>query len=208
MDNIANNNLYEVTCEGEYYAYSNGVKAVKPYTITVKLDDVAKKIGFLSVIKNHILKEQRDAPSPMKKLYGDWRRYRTHVITEVRNVKTNAPVKELQLMNRAQVIAYINAKGYPIECDLYPSITDLRQALRDYNQSSDQFLKHQARRREVKGPSMDALASLKKLNPDLMGAAPTPTVDVNPVKIKTEEDVDFIAELDETKELAELVGGL
>jgi len=159
-------NIYKCKAEGEYYGFENGQKTTKHYELEFLLDDNAKKQGFLSVFKRSLnAKGDNAVKRMMLKKYPDYKKYRTHAIMEVTNLsQKGAPVNELQLMNRSQIIAFINKRGLPIEPDLYPEVTDLRQALRDYRENREVFLKRQADRSKFKGPRLQVQRSVDILN--------------------------------------------
>lgn len=160
--------IYEVTCEGQYYGFANGQKSIKSYFIKWKADDHAKKQGFLSAFRNALTpKDGEDTAilKMMKEKYPDYKRFRTHVVTEAVNLsKKGQPVRELQLMNRNQIVRFIDGKGYPIDTELYPSVTDLRQALREFRENPTVFEQNQEKRRLVKGPTLAVQRSLDYLN--------------------------------------------
>jgi hypothetical protein len=162
--------LYEVTCEGQYYALINGQKSIKTYEMKFKADDHAKKAGFLSAFRNALIQKDGTDSILLKKMrakYPDYKRFRTHMIVEVINLsKKGQPVRELNLMNRPQVINFIDKKGYPIDCDLYPTVSELRQALKDYRESPETFDKWQEKRRKSRGPALAVIRSLEELNAD------------------------------------------
>ena len=112
----------------------------------------------------------------MKSEYPDYKRFRTHIITSVVNLtKQNEPVRELQLMNRAQIVRVIDAKGLPIDCDLYPSVTDLRQTLRDYRDNPVSFELTQETRRKSRGPVLAVSRSIDYLNSGEFDGTPEET---------------------------------
>jgi hypothetical protein len=161
--------LYEITCEGEYYGYTeSGRKVTRPYTLVWKANEVMRQTGFLSVFKNALTpKDGKDTAiiRMMREKYPDYKRYKTHhVVNAINLTKKNAPVRELALMNRNQVIQFLNQKGIPIDSDLYPSVSELRQALKDYHENPDAFKKNQDKRRLIKGPQYAVIRGVEELN--------------------------------------------
>lgn len=155
------NDTYLVTCEGQYYAMINGHKEYKDYRIQVQLPGSAKGAGFLSVIRNEILSNQ----IAMQRKFVGWKRFRTHVITDVKNLtKGGKQVRELRLMNRAQIVLYIESKGFEIDTDLYETVTDLRQALVDYRADEDAFLAQQEKKRLLSGNVIKIRRQVARLN--------------------------------------------
>lgn len=175
---MAAKDVYEVTCDGEYYALTDGKKTVKPYSITRNMGAASKKTGFLSVFRNHVLQDKAE----MQKLYPDWQRFRKHYIASCKLVSDpNRPVKELELMNRAQMIQIINRYGLPIDADLYTDPGELRQAIKDCRHHQEQFLKRQEVRRTVFGGQMAAARELEQLNQSNTPAQPSPQAATAPV---------------------------
>jgi len=152
---------YLVTCEGQYYTGDKSKNGFGRYSVTVELGDEEKKAGFLSVIKREVLSRT----NVMQKQYPDWVKFRTHYISNAVNKNKNAPLNDLSLMNRAQIVAYINKKGLPIEPDLYLEVTDLRQAMKDYKTDKESFEKVQETRRTNYGPKMSIARNVLALNP-------------------------------------------
>jgi hypothetical protein len=228
------NDIYEVTVEGEYYAFKDGRKTIFPYTFKFKADDAARKTGLLSVFRNAMRpKDGKDTNllRIFKSQNAHFKAVRTHVITNTVNLSNKKPVQELALWNRAQITAYIDRAGLPIECDLYPVLTDLRQALRDYNENPEAFEKQQEKRRNTKGTEIRVMNALDRLNP-----APTdlpPGDDKEPTAVlptpeyadtDVDADADFgpdldplagasddplrLPEFDDKRELDDLVNGI
>lgn len=154
--------IYEVTIAGQYYGFNGGKKSISNYEVTVKLDGNAKELGFLSVARNKIL------PRALQARYPDYKRFRTHHIMNVVDLTNNgAPVKEIGLMNRKQICAWVTSRKLPIELDLYPEVSDLRQAVKAFRDNKELFLKNQATRQERYGPELKTMRAIDELNPDL-----------------------------------------
>lgn len=161
--------VFSVTIEGEYYAHRNGNKTTGRYEVTLKMDETAKRMGFLSVARNKLL------PRALKAKYPDYKRFRTHYITRVVNETQNgAPVMEIALMNRKQLVSYIQKKKFKIQVDLYPEVSDLRQAIRSYRDNREMFDKMQEKRAANRGPELVMMRALDELNPDIDTVSYTP----------------------------------
>lgn len=161
--------IFAVTIEGEYYAHRNGSKTTGRYQVTLRMDETAKNMGFLSVARNKLL------PRALRAKYPDYKRFRTHSITQVINeTKNGAPVMEIALMNRKQLVSYVQKKGFKIQTDLYPEVADLRQAIRAYRDSRDTFMKIQEKRAANKGPELLMMRALDELNPGIDEVSFTP----------------------------------
>jgi hypothetical protein len=157
--------VFEVTCIGEYYGQKNMQHFRASYSITRRMGEKAYKAGFLSVFRNFIL--NNDDPKNLAKLreqYPYWERFRTHFIdTAVEITNKNMPLTDLALMNRNQLVKYIDQKGLPVDAELYPLASDLRQALKDFKGNRDAFLKAQEKRRARYGDSLAVERELKDL---------------------------------------------
>lgn len=202
--------IYEVTVGGEYYAaQANGQKVVKPYTITLRLDltPEMKQAGPLCIIRREILKEKPGKPFLPRTLYPDWLRYRTHRIENTVHITTHKPATDLRLMNRAQLLGAIGQKGLPIDGDLYPEITDLRQAVQDYIENPEAFEARQEKRRETHGVPMQLANSIMELNAELFGIAPahTPANAQTHTPTPTDDPIPLPG-FDEKQDFAELLG--
>lgn len=160
--------LYKVVVTGQYYAVEDGKKVIKTYELDFIINEHIKRMGALSAFRNALqTNHQRESAigKMMTTKYPDYRRFRTHEIVEVTNLsRANAPVRELALMNRKQIIAYINKRGFPIEPDLYNEVSQLRQALRDYHQNPELFLRIQGERERNHGDYISMLRSMDSLN--------------------------------------------
>jgi len=169
--------VFEVTIEGQYYTADKQNKSIKDYKVVVLMDEQAKQHGFLGVARGHIL------PRALKQQYPDYKRFRTHTITHVKNISNpNKPIRDLSLMNRDQIISYIKQKQLPIKFNLYPEVADLRQAIRDLHDGKEMFVKQQKKREEKHGPLLAMRNALDELNPTLANphAIPASVEDTNP----------------------------
>lgn len=157
-------NIYEVTVAGEYYSSRHGQKGVSRYELTVKLDEQAKDQGFLGVIRKNVLNRA------LKAKYPDYKRFRTHYIIgvlDITNPQKPKTINELSYMDRKTIVKFILTKKLPIEPNLYPEISDLRQAVRDYRNNKEQFLLLQEKRSKTKGKELGVARAVDELNPDL-----------------------------------------
>lgn len=199
--------LYEITCEGQYWTMKKG--EIKHYTFTWFGDENVKESGFLSAFRGALRPINGEDSAILKKLkiqYPDYKRFRTHVVSDVRDM-TNAgkPVYELGLMNRTQLIRYIDKKGLPIDPDLYPSVVELRQALKDYSENPNIFERFQEKRRKTRGPRFAVMNSIEELN---KMDTPKPTNEAVFTAPVVSPDEPTITELDEKNELEALLHGV
>lgn len=114
---------YKVVVQGDYYASAPGHgKMVKRYKVEVMLPSMDRA---LSVIKNKILQPL------LKNKLPDYLSFRTYEIVSyeaVGGVKspTNIPV---HIMNRPELIKYIEDEGLPVKVKDFIEIQDLRDAI-------------------------------------------------------------------------------
>lgn len=158
---------YEVTVRGEYWEVTHNQKAIRPYEVVFYANSTMKENGLLSCFRRAlVMKSGQDSAllRMMKLRYPGYKRFRTHEVVSVLDLKTKKPVKELRLMNRQQVIRFIDRKGYPIDGSLYPTVTDLRQALKDYRDNPLQFQKMQETRRKTRGEQLRVMRDIEDLN--------------------------------------------
>lgn len=207
--------LYEVTCFGEYYGLKNGQKFRGAYEITRKLGEESRKAGFLSVFRNHILDANNQKNlAKLREEYPYWLRYRTHDIkTAVEISDKMKPLTDLGLLNRSQLVKFIDQKGYEIDAELYESAPDLRQALKDYKDNREAFLKAQAKRRTMYGTSIAIAREVAQLNDLGYENAPTGTSDPSQYPEDqsdptTSNDAIQIKEIDELEELEAVLKGV
>ncbi len=161
-------NIYLVTVEGNYYALTGNKKDIKPYIFQFKADDTIKKQGFLSAFRNALSPKdgiKTTIQRMMMEKYPDYKRFRTHSVTEVVNLtQENKPVRELALMPRNQIVKFIDSRGLPIDTELYASVNELRQALKDYRDNPESFQKQQDKRRLTRGGEIAVMRALDRLN--------------------------------------------
>lgn len=181
--------VYDVTIAGEYHAATEKGNELRPYEITVAMNQEHKDNGFLSVFKNLV------APRAMKQKYPDYNgSLHTHrLISAVDRDDPNGIPDDPSLMNMAQLFAFIEKNDLPVDADLYKDEDDLKQAVIECLQDEDGFEQAQNKRREVRGESVKLQKSLADLNPDLgvPGAPQTKPSDekIDPDKVPDKGDV-------------------
>jgi hypothetical protein len=162
--NARDYDIYEVRFHGMYHTQEKGVH--KPYEFIINMDEKAKKQGFLHTFVRQVLTDpgfQRE----LRKKYPDWKRHRTHHEDGAVIIKpdgTRVPVQELGLMNYKQLAAYIRSKDIGIQTDLFPTAPELKQAIVDYRDNREAFLKNQQMKADKIGMKLEVAASLRDLN--------------------------------------------
>lgn len=167
------NTQYQVTITGTYFSKTN---VEKPYEYTAVMEHRHIKQGALSVFKNHI------APVRMPQLYPDYVNLATHEVKKC--VNTNAPEDvpdNVLVMNREEILDYIDAEEYPIAVQLYEDTDQLRQAVLDYEEEPEAFLVNQAMLQKRKGDKMEMKHSLLALNPAPQNIPPQPLQNTAPM---------------------------
>lgn len=190
-------NLYAVTCEGQYYRETGGRKGVGFYTLTFTATEAMKNKGLLSVFKQALIPKDGNSTiilRMMKEKYPDYTRYRTMYVTNVKNMNPDSPpIHTLTLMNRAQIIAFINQHGYPIEPYLYPLISDLRQALRSFRDNPAAFHSKQESLKTTKGADFKLIENLETLNSSRAATEPSEAyvyanIDIEDSEVQPEDE--------------------
>ena len=152
------NTLYDVTIAGTYFAATDlGHQTTKPYQVTVKMSQRMVDAGALSSFCKHLA----DDTLPTK--YPDYIRFATHQIVSCERAD-GTPIDDIKLMNREQLIEHINDNDYPIEVELYPDDMQLQQAVLDYNNDEESFVKAHKQQREKRGDTLSIKAEAKTLN--------------------------------------------
>lgn len=132
--------VYHIVIQGQYHCTEQGRAITKPYSVTVKMTGKHVAAGALSLFKNDV------APTVMPARYPDYQGLYTHEI--VGHTVPEAPELEgqnLVLLNRTELLAFIEDEDLPIQPELFAKDTDqLRQAVMDCLENEDAFLKAQA----------------------------------------------------------------
>lgn len=172
--------VYGVRIAGDYHAATEKGNELKPYDITVAMNDEHKSAGFLSVFKNLV------APRAMRQEYPDYADHlHTHrIISVVDRDDPDAFPDDPNLMTLNQLYAFIEKNDLPVEPDLYKDEDELKQAVIECLQDEDTFEETQNRRRETRGESVALQKSLSELNPQLgQPGAPNVTPDNTPIDL-------------------------
>lgn len=148
---------WRVKVKGDYFAQSpeGRGKVKKDYEAEFNLPNLD---AALSVIKNKLL-----APT-LRKKYADFVRARTCRIIDALPMSPNTPAtRNLQYMNREQLMEHVAAVRAPIDPEAYVDVTDLRDAVIDFTQTPKGFEDREARRQKDRAET----AALAALNPDI-----------------------------------------
>jgi len=151
--------VYEILVEGLYFANDGEKNVQKTYSVKANIGQKHVEAGALSVFKNLI------APDLMPQQYPDYQGLYTHELKYCRDVNNPDEIpNDPRLMNLPQLVAYIQHNELPIQVNLYADVQDLQQALLDYNDDAEQFLKAQDKRKELRGKDLELKAELAELN--------------------------------------------
>lgn len=154
--------IYRIKFVGTYFSTDpsvvGGTRGFGP--IEVKMNERMVKEGVLSVFKNEI------APRKLAAMFSDYSYIATYKQVEVHALDGSA-IKNINLMNRAELEALIGNEELLIDVTLYKSADELRQALFDYIDDESGFLYNQDIRRTKINPTAKLVPDLLALNPDL-----------------------------------------
>lgn len=155
--------VYEVTIAGEYYAEVRGGTELKPYQVTLKMNQEHKEAGFLSVFRNLV------APQTMRAQYSDYGGgLSTHRVISVIDVENpDGVLNDPTLMTLPQLLAFIGKNELPITVALYGDEDALKQAVVDCLTDEDSFVEAQAKRQDLRGASLELANQLSELNPGM-----------------------------------------
>jgi len=149
---------FKVTVKGEYFAYDGKGKKPMPYEFQVVLPTLHKA---QHVIKSKILDRK------LRSMFKDYASYRTHIIVDTEPVGDVDPIpvtgKNLGILNKRQLGAYIKKQKLDIDPICFPKIGDLRKAIADAEINPELFKRKEKERAEDR----DLENSLNALNPDL-----------------------------------------
>lgn len=156
---------YEITFEGDYFAAAKGGLELRPYNVTLTMNEEHRQAGFLSVFKNVA------APALMRKKYPDYAdALATHRVVAIKDLaQPDLVIDDPKLMTFAEVIAFVSKNALPVNLTLYKDEDELKQAVVECLEDEDAFVEAQSKRQEVKGPTAAMAASLASLNPELGG---------------------------------------
>lgn len=161
---------YDVNISGEYFAAVKGGQELKPYNVTVRMNDDHKEAGFLSVFKNLV------APRMMRQQYPDYGDHlMTHRIISIKDTENpDAIPNEPQLMTLQQLMAFIQKNELPVDPGLYRDEDELKEAVIQCLEDEDVFEEAQAKRRELRGANVALANALDELNPGIsQGTVPS-----------------------------------
>jgi len=149
---------YRVKVKGEYFAYTEKGKILKPYEFEVILPTLDRA---LHIIKSKILNRV------LKKKFADYASYRTHEIIDSEPVGDAAPIqtsnKNLNVLNKKQLASYINKNELPVDPTTYKTVGEIRKAIQDAESNLKTFQEKEAKRAE----DIALTKSLDALNPTL-----------------------------------------
>lgn len=158
--------IYKLRFWGEYYTHNKGEKKYYEFN-DIYMTDKERKMGFLHVFVRQVLTDPNFINHKARVKYPDWKRHHTHHEDGVLIVNpdgTTTPVQEFGLMNRQQLTTFIKTKKLDIECDLYPSAAELKQAITEYRDNQQAFKAYQEKRKETMGDKLAAAKNLRTLN--------------------------------------------
>lgn len=157
------------TIGGDYHRSRGTIQELEPYEVECRFDQEMVEKGVLSVFKNTL------APAIMPKQFPGFQGLHTHEIRSSYMVDQDGQewdVDDLRLMNRDQLIEYIDAQSNP-PCQVDPSIYAdngaLRQAIDDWHEAvrtgkTEDFVRNQDKRRDKQGADIELATRALELN--------------------------------------------
>lgn len=195
------NALFKVRVAGDL-AYKDGdQEKSKPYDETVVMDQELIDQGALSMFVKHYGSQlfgsaQTPDGKPNPNRVTGFIRILTHQLISCRYADNpNRPVGVVSLMNRQDLLKYIDEDNLPVDPDLYPDDAQLQQAVIDCEDDEEAFEKNQEQKRKLQGPNIKNANKAKAL---LMGADPGKSV----ASVEAETDMSDM-EGEETEEVEE-----
>ncbi len=180
-----------IIMEGVYYSLNpNGVTAIKPYELPVRFRLKDTESGAcLALFSNEL------AQHLMPKAYPDFKRLKSYHIKD--SLLPDGIDKPLSIMNRAELINFVEENDMGCYTDMYPDVEQLRFAIEEELKNPDVFLRNQAERRALYGEKIASASALLDLNgidgitgpPPLVMASPNPVPTGDLVGIREDDDV-------------------
>lgn len=179
------NALFKVRVAGDL-AYKDGdQEKSRPYDETVTMDQELIDQGALSMFVKHYGSQifgsaQTPDGKPNPTRVPGFIRILTHQLISCRYADNpNRPVGIVALMNRQDLLKYIEVEGLPVDSDLYPDDSALQQAVLDCEDDEDAFEKNQEHKRKIQGPNIKNANKAKAL---LVGVDPGKSDSISPVE--------------------------
>lgn len=160
--------LYNVTVKGDLAVKDGQHDKIVAYVETVPMDKEMVEQGAVSMfVKNY-------APHIFPDKVPGYVRVLSHILVDcVDQDEPERPLGQVTLMNRAKLIEHIEYNEYEIEPSLFLDDQALQQAVLDYEESPEDFLRNQENRKQTSGPKIVLQTKAKAL---LDGAANVPSL--------------------------------
>lgn len=149
---------YLVTIAGQLEYKEDNVEKRANYEETVLMDHEQVAEGPVSQFMKHYAPEIFPA-----KIEGFKRVETHHIVKSVDADDEDAPIEDLNLMNREMLIDYIENEELEIDPSLCEDAESIRQAITDYEDNPEAFLKAQAAKKEKRGADIVLKSKAKEL---------------------------------------------
>lgn len=141
--------IYGITFYGTYWTHNPA--EWKDYRVeNVRFDQDMILRGIQSVWKNelgpHMMRMQKKADGSLK--YPDFRRFRDRYYEPPIKISGKQITQNVDLMSREEMLTYAedwnDGEGMELELALYPTVNDLRTAIKEYEEDPQGFITRQA----------------------------------------------------------------
>jgi hypothetical protein len=153
----ANNETWKFIFEGTYMGKDKNITVEKSYKVHITMPDNQVQKGATSQFLKHYV------PRLMPRIYKDFISILTFEITDAVCSDPRIQAENLDVMTRAQLLAYIAESELPVETELYADAADLCQAIKECvnPKTSETFERNQQIRKERMGDRLtDSVVAL------------------------------------------------
>lgn len=148
--------IFTVRFRGEATVVDGKGQAVKTYDVSVQMTEKQARTP-LSAFKNAI------APLVLPQVLPGYKKVRTYNVVSAER-SDGEGISNLYLMNREDMIEYINLAKYPIQTNLYTDAGQLRQAILLYKENPEAYEQLEIKMLTNRGPSIESLIAAEALN--------------------------------------------
>jgi hypothetical protein len=154
---------------GKYTAATDNGFMAKPYVVDINVLTLTDEKGHDNALS--MLLRTRTLHKMVQKKYEDFDDIHTHEIISVQNMANpDDDTIPYSLMSRRQLTNLIKKKKYPLNPELYGTVSEFRQAMSDYQSDPESFKKAESNRAHMQEKKLQDLKARKEmtaLNPEL-----------------------------------------
>lgn len=176
--------LYTVTLSGLYIGSVTGAaggeaQCLKPYSITVSMDhDMVSQHGPLSSFKRFI------AEQTMKRKYPDYKALSTFQVDACTCDKPELIKNNINLLTYPALVLYVKENDLNINTDLYDDATNLRRAIKDYEEDKDGYAITEATLQKRYGEAITTKHKAARLNREIVDVETSQQMPPEPPMLK------------------------